>query len=287
MRGPRDTTVLRLPALLLAASSAFACSGEGPAARPPKDEPLGPPHEIVEQTCESKPFSALYSIEPGLVCTLQPGSSNVRDCVSGVTCTDPDECQDHPFGRCVGDGNEHCDYGVVPLPCASDADCTALPSGHCLMPLNDDILCLPSGECGPEERLCHYPAQDEFCVGDFNCTDAPNGHCKREISFTWCNYEAQCAADADCGPGARCTCGHTALVCVDADCFDNADCGPDGQCLKDDPCGSGVGPFRCWTPADECKTNDDCLASGTGAICSHDPSQGGWVCSEEGCPSPP
>jgi hypothetical protein len=71
-----------------------ACSSSASAPVPSQAEPVPAPapapneheHDIVRRACEEDRYSQEYVIAPGLVCTLRPGSTNVRDCEIGVTC---------------------------------------------------------------------------------------------------------------------------------------------------------------------------------------------------------
>jgi hypothetical protein len=138
------------------------------------------------------------------------------------------------------DGFHHCtprtpptldacpDASATPC-CRSDADCTAMPRGHCVPhSLNycGGAVPLPGNEC-------RYDA----CTADSDCSASPHGVCTVDYPRA-CLY-GPCRANTDCtsGPGGLCVmtsvgsyCYRTAVFCryTNDACTSNAPCFADG-----------------------------------------------------------
>lgn len=127
------------------------------------------------------------------------------------------------------------------------------------------------GNCGPNIEGEHF----EACLrdDDFGCrvdADCPGG--TRCIETGWhCACVTLCETDDDCGPDSYCVCPRRRRepsTCYQADCGSADDCGGS-------PCGAALDVchilrgLQCRTPADTCRTHDDCVGEGDG---------GSWEC---------
>jgi hypothetical protein len=90
--------------------------------------------------------------------------------------------------------------------------------------------------------------------------------------------QSNCAADADCGPGGRCSPSQTKVLCycpVTALCDDSSRCTAGNvqvPCACGDACGHGN---FCHTPHDACSDDSDCSEGS----CNYDWVEGLWSCS--------
>ena len=100
------------------------------------------------------------------------------------------------------------------------------------------------------------------CLSDADCSSLRLGYCdflndgyggSAEIGVC----TAGCRTDSDCGTGI-CLCQAVGPGrCADAGCQVDSDCGPRSLCAASRPT-CGPDRFECFSPADECKVNDDC-----------------------------
>ena len=240
---------------------------------------LNAPHHIQKGSCDpTELLPADWPLEPGWSCTAAPGTPTVSQCVSGIECTENEQCDAQPFGRCTGYGKTGCEYNLPDVDCTTDADCTALANGFCTLPFPPGTVCYPNGECRPASGYCYYRELSDPCESDEECSSLPGGYCKKVITHATCQYNTQCETDQDCEQGQRCLCGWSGgLRCMDSDCWSDADCEPGQQCSQASLCG-GPGGYYCTTSADECETIDDC--NGLGLVCTYEARDGYRRCTE-------
>jgi hypothetical protein len=149
-----------------------------------------------------------------------------------------------------------CEVTGTYASCASDADCTDAPEGHCVGTQGSGFY-------------------DEGCGCAYGCAT-----------------DADCATGSVCVCGGALPHGNPWSTCVPSGCATGDDCAS-GTCgiaqAADDPCGSYTISGACHTDADTCHTDADCdgfTSSGTdtgygytfGAWCDA-PS---WTCQAEG-----
>jgi hypothetical protein len=239
--------------------------------------------ESNSSLCQPVAIGQDYLVQPPTGCTpaadYDPQANPVRTCRIDPTCTSHDQCQERPHGTCRGTPTATCVYPGTSQTCASDADCRALPGGHCAQPINNDILCYPTGRCDPPRSVCRYGSQ--ACNSDADCTLADGGHCAKLIVFAHCEYP-NCLTDAECTGHTRCLCGTTNNLCVPAACRSDADCGDGHECRLQSACGTGA--YLCSTDLDTCRNNQDCSAP-VPMSCLF--TSGRWQCGVPACPDVP
>jgi hypothetical protein len=157
-------------------------------------------------------------------------------------------------------------YGVQ---CTRPEDCTAHPFGRCL---------------SSAEGHCVYASGTDplpVCVEDSACTKEPNGQCTGTLTYAVCQYNNQCATDADCPTQHKCDCNANGdLFCAFVECSGDGDCAQGERCLRTNPCNFGpYGDYRCTTPADECEP----YAADGGCRCDFDRSKRHWACNNIIC----
>jgi hypothetical protein len=190
------------------------------------------------------------------------------ECRTDADCPQP-VCGTPPCSELLcslgGDGLHHCVDRTLPdVPaclagfggpcCASDAECTAKPNGHCFA---DSFI-----SCGPPPPLPTNECRYDACRSDADCVTSPNGFCTA-------GYPRQCLY----GP-----------------CRTNADCTahPGGRCVLDDVT-TFCFPFPvvfCRYPSDPCASTSDCRADGGGLVCLPNLDLQGESCQALG-PAPP
>src|SRR5436190_4582897 len=129
------------------------------------------------------------------------------------------------------------------------------------------------------------------CAKDADC--ATGQVCGASTKGPYCECYTICSSDADCGADQACMCAlqgipfdrgggeyvpSTIDQCLTASCRTGADCAS-GECgASRGHCGQGgaVVGFYCRTPADECRTNQDCPESYE--MCAYDPELARWAC---------
>lgn len=123
----------------------------------------------------------------------------------------------------------------------------------------------------PRDVAAQSPSSGGTCLTDSDCTEQPLGFCGRTavigFSSPVCRYG--CLQDADCGPGFVCQCGDPVGECVAANCQTDDDCGTGFLCALAAPVTANLCSaelvFSCETPADECRTREDCVAGSRGS----------------------
>jgi hypothetical protein len=187
------------------------------------------------------------------------GTSGSAGTTGGAGTSGSDECHadgDCPQGICstppcsellcaLGtDGFHHCTPRTPPTLdacpdasatscCRADADCTAMPRGHCV----PHALDYCGGALPLQGNECRYDA----CASDADCTASADGICTTGYPRA-CLY-GPCRGNADCtsGPGGRCVmttvgtyCLHAAVFCryTNDSCTSNAPCLADGGAFR-------------------------------------------------------
>src|SRR5450432_1535630 len=199
-------------------------------------------YHVVRRTCDDQPFDESYQLVPIETCVQHPGGAK-PDCNTTVACLGPEDCTEHPFGRCLGIDFSECIYrdgtqGGV--PCQDDTTCTLSAGGTCrktfsVLGCQYQSVCSQNADCDPGHR-CACNGGDLFCIA------------------------ATCLGDGDCGAENRCRQSHTCtgnlngpFSCTTAQdlCSSDADCPADGgtqvcdnvagrwQCTAFEPC---IGP---------------------------------------------
>lgn len=119
-----------------------------------------------------------------------------------------------------------------------------------------------------DEPIAACDVEGSTCQADTDCTDGVQGKCSFEQDACGCTYG--CETDADCGEGQFCACAGDDSpslipdfqnVCVPInDCTIDVDCGENSFCGFSqalDAC-FAVYELGCFTPDDECRTDEDC-----------------------------
>jgi hypothetical protein len=168
------------------------------------------------------------------------------------------------------------DSGPYTIYAASECPLRRFPSG---------LEVKPTKACSGRTGECWV----QVCRNEADCTDRAFGRCygfmydAGAIEYTNCAYDG-CRTNADCPAGTICACAFEGLLqCVRADCLIDANCPAGEQCVRADFCGQPLGPFLCTSPADECRTNDDCVRARTGDSCSVLPDGGHFACTRAVC----
>ena len=247
--------------------------------------PLEGEHTVLRHAsygCPARRIEQEYRIVPTVACAVSPdydyATNPIRDCTLQPGCSNHDHCGEKPFGWCRGSPSPTCAYPSIERPvCTLDSECVSLPGGSCSRPVNQDILCYPTGRCEKPERQCYY--REEQCSSDADCRSAPGGVCEKRILFARCEYQ-NCFTDSDCEGGKRCACTSSRNVCVPASCFADTDCGAGQECRLETGCFESAIGYHCSTSADSCRSRADCGA----AFCVFDAH---WQCRSIPCPIPP
>lgn len=116
------------------------------------------------------------------------------------------------------------------------------------------------------------------------CSQFELGYCASSGQVPVCL--SGCYADADCGLGAICECGHPESpsngVCRAArDCATDSDCRPGYFCASYSG-GCGERGYACFAPDDECRSDQDC----DGGYCAFSPNDQHRVCQYAVCGRP-
>lgn len=174
-------------------------------------------------------------------------------------------------GACDYD-EDHCHLTACETPAICNID-----SGICVVQepdcandgCPDGWVCLPSGDCAPNEQL--YPTYCQPCLSKNDC--APGSHCLYDVESQEafcappCQPNATCLAGASCNPQGTCqpdayTCGNPHNIggscSLDADCVSGAIClmgvagfsFPRGYCSRN--CDQAHGDADCENPYGRC-----------------------------------
>jgi hypothetical protein len=191
-------------------------------------------YHVAPRTCDDQPFDETYQLVPIETCVNHPGVEKA-DCNTTVTCLGPEDCTDHPFGRCLGIDFSACIYrdGTQSSdPCQDDTTCTLSAGGTCrktfaVLGCQYESQCSQNADCDPGHRCACDGNGDLTCIA------------------------ATCLGDADCGVGNRCRQSRSctgnlsgAFSCTTAQdlCASDADCPADGGLRA---CDNVAGRWEC------------------------------------------